>query len=67
MIKKLLAALALSASATLMVAGPASAVQARPTYQLTPLERHYACGNFGGSIIFSDNTSLDCSTGIATL
>jgi hypothetical protein len=34
---------------------------------LTPRERHYACGNFIGTIIFSDNTSVDCSTGIATL
>jgi hypothetical protein len=67
MIKKLLAALAVSASATLMVAGPAHAVQQRPTYQLTPIERHYACGSFGGTIIFSDNTSVDCSTGLATL
>jgi hypothetical protein len=47
-------------------AGVAQA-QTRPTYQLTPRERHNACGNFIGTIIFSDNTSLDCSTGVATL
>jgi hypothetical protein len=66
MVKKLIAALAVSASAALMVATPAHAVQ-RPTYQLTTQERHYACGNFRGTIIYSDNTSLDCSTGVATL
>ncbi len=36
-------------------------------YQLTKKERKAACGNFQGSIIFSDGSSLDCSTGIATL
>ncbi len=66
MVKKLIAALAVSASATLMLAGPVHAAT-RTTYQLTPKERSYACGSFGGTIIFSDNTSLDCSTGIATL
>lgn len=66
MVKKLIAALAVSASATLMVAGPAHAYQ-RPTYQLTTQEQSYACGSFIGTIIFSDGTSLDCSTGLATL
>ena len=66
MVKKLIAALAISSGAALMVATPAQAYE-RTTYQLTTQERNYACGKFIGTIIFSDNTSLDCSTGIATL
>jgi hypothetical protein len=46
---------------------PAHAVQTPKHYQLTAGERHYACGSFIGTIIFSDGTSLDCYTGIATL
>ena len=54
-------------------AGPAHAQQRRgvvfelPTYQLTPTEKANACGTFIGTIVYSDHTSLDCSTGIATL
>jgi hypothetical protein len=65
MIRKTIAALALAASAAVFL--PATAQAATTTYRLTPQERRYACGSFGGTIIFSDNTSLDCSTGIATL
>ena len=34
---------------------------------LTPEEREAACGKFQGSYIFSDGSTLDCSTGIATI
>jgi hypothetical protein len=46
---------------------PAQAIQTPQHYQLTPREQHNACGRFIGPIIFFDGTSLDCSTGIATL
>jgi hypothetical protein len=47
---------------------PAQALQQTPQfYQLTPRERHYACGGFIGTIIFSDGSSLDCYTGVAQL
>jgi hypothetical protein len=46
-------------------AGVANA--ATTTYQLTKKEQKAACGNFGGTIIFGDNSSLDCHTGVATL
>ena len=65
MVRKLIAALAVAGSAAIFVPGAAQA--ATTTYRLTSQERHYACGSFGGTIIFSDGSSLDCSTGIATL
>jgi hypothetical protein len=49
-----------------LTAGAASA-DTPSTYKLTKKERRAACGGFQGTIIFSDGSSLDCSTGIATL
>lgn len=70
MLRKLIASTAIALSATAVVPGVVQAAEARGRtveYQLTPRERSNACGNFGGTIIFSDGSSLDCSTGVATL
>jgi len=68
MFRKFIASAALVAASAVVVApGIAGAATRTVTYQLTTQERSYACGGFGGSIIFSDGSSLDCSTGIATL
>lgn len=82
MIRKLIAAVAVTASAALVapgtpLVGTASAefflvsreakASSTKTYTLTEQERANACGNFSGSIIFTDGSSLDCSSGVATL
>lgn len=79
MIRKLIVALAASAALLATgtpLVGTASAefflvsreAKAAPTtYTLTEQERANACGNYAGSIIFTDGSSLDCSSGVATL
>jgi hypothetical protein len=58
---------ALVAAGTLGATTGVATADTPSTYKLTKKERRAACGNFGGTIIFSDGSSLDCSTGIATL
>lgn len=68
MLRKIVASAAIAASALAIVPGTAQAARARTvTYQLTTQERTNACGSFVGSIIFSDGSSLDCSSGVATI
>ena len=77
MLRKIFASAAVAASALVMVPGTANAeffLVSRPAraaatveYQLTPEEHKNACGSFQGSIIFSDGSSLDCITGVATM
>ena len=59
-------AAAVAAGSLALTTGVAAA-DTPSTYQLTKKERRAACGNFGGTIIFSDGSSLDCHTGVATL
>ncbi len=69
MLRKLLAALAVAASATLFVSGGTAGAEEGPTIRvlLTPEERETACGSFQGDIIFSDGSALDCYSGIAKI
>ncbi len=68
MFRKIVATAALTASAIVVAPGIANAQTARTVqYQLTSQERSYACGNFGGTIIYGDGSSLDCHSGVATL
>jgi hypothetical protein len=62
---------ALAAAGSLVVAGVAPAVAGAriwdtdflPIYTLTKAERGRVCGNFGGTISYSDGYTVNCSSG----
>lgn len=55
-----LAAGALGGAGLAVGAGPANAAT---IYTLTKTEKKAVCGGFGGTIIYSDGYSVDCSSG----
>lgn len=68
MLAKIVATAALAATAFSFAPAPASAATRTVYYyRLTAQERQNACGDFQGTIIFSDGSSLDCSNGLAEI